>query len=137
MVAGLQEVGLLEIIGDSIISFSDNYLHLILLILWSSALVSMLLDNIPFVTVMVPIIFQVQPHLPAGVDINLMWWALSLGACLGACGTPVGSSANVVAIGMGNKNGVSVSFPDYLKVGLPLTFVALSICSAYFIFILS
>jgi len=137
MVAGLEEVGLLSLIGDEIISFSDNYLHLILLILWSSAIVSMLLDNIPFVTVMVPIIFQVQPHLPVGVDPQLMWWALSLGACLGACGTPVGSSANVVAIGMGKKSGVNVSFTDYLKVALPLTFISLSICTAYFIFILS
>jgi Na+/H+ antiporter NhaD/arsenite permease-like protein len=136
MVAGLEEVGLLELIGNSIIGFSDDYLSLLLMVLWSSAIVSMLLDNIPFVTVMVPIIFQVQPFLPAGVDPNMLWWALSLGAVLGACGTPIGSSANVVSMGVARRNGVNVSFLDYLKISLPLTFVALSIASAYFILII-
>jgi len=132
MVAGLEHVGLLEMIGEGIINFTDNYLILILLILWSSAIISMLLDNIPFVTVMVPIVFQLQPSLPAGVDPMLLWWALSLGACLGACGTPIGSSANVVSIGIARKSGVHLSFIDYMKVGLPLTIVALTICSIYF-----
>ncbi len=136
MVAGLEHVGLLEQIGEAIIQYSDDYQKLILLILWSSAIISMLLDNIPFVTVMVPIIFQVQPFIPAGVDPNLMWWALSLGACIGACGTPVGSSANVVGIGMAKKHGVHISFLNYIKIGLPLTMVALSICSLYFILII-
>lgn len=132
MVSGLAHVGLLELIGNEITSFSDNYLHLVLLILWSSAVISMLLDNIPFVTVMVPIIFQVQPSLPVGVDPLMLWWALSLGACLGACGTPVGSSANVVSIGIAKKSGIHLSFIDYLKIGLPMTIVALVICSIYF-----
>lgn len=136
MVAGLEQVGLLELIGNTVISFSDDYLTLILLILWSSAIVSMLLDNIPFVTVMVPIIFQVQPFLPTGVDPNMLWWALSLGAVLGACGTPIGSSANVVSMGVARRNGINVSFLDYLKIGLPLTFAALSIASMYFIIII-
>lgn len=136
MVAGLEHVGLLEMIGKTIISFSDDYRSLILIILWSSAFVSMLLDNIPFVTVMVPIIFQVQPHLPAGVDPNMLWWALSLGAVLGACGTPIGSSANVVSMGVAKRNGVKVSFLDYLKMGFPLTMVALSVASVYFIFVI-
>ncbi len=136
MVAGLEHVGLLEQIGEGIIQYSDDYQKLILIILWSSAIISMLLDNIPFVTVMVPIIFQVQPFIPAGVDPNLMWWALSLGACIGACGTPVGSSANVVGIGMAKKHGVNISFLNYIKIGLPLTMVALSICSIYFMMII-
>lgn len=136
MVAGLEHVGLLDMIGNTIISFSDDYQHLILIILWSSAIVSMLLDNIPFVTVMVPIIFQVQPFLPETADPQLMWWALSLGAVLGACGTPIGSSANVVSIGVAKRNGVTVSFLQYLKIALPMTFVALSIASLYFVAII-
>ncbi|MDF2378923.1 MAG: ArsB/NhaD family transporter [Candidatus Gracilibacteria bacterium] len=132
MVHGLEKVGLLDMISHGIIGFTDDYLTLLLMILWLSGIVSMLLDNIPFVTVMIPVIFQIQATLPGTVDPTMLWWALSLGACLGGCGTPIGASANVVSLGLAKKAGVKIGFLEYMKYGLPLTIVALSICSVYF-----
>lgn len=135
MVAALEKVGLLEMIGHEIVGVTDNYLYLLLLVLWLSGFVSMLLDNIPFVTIMIPVIFQIQGTLPPGVDPNMLWWALSLGACLGGMGSPIGASTNVVSLGLAKKHGVDISFLEYLKIGAPMTVIALSICTVYFIII--
>ena len=70
-----------------------NDLLMLLLILWVSAILSSFLDNIPFVATLIPLIITMGK---SGMDIAPLWWALSLGACLGGNGTLVGASANVV-----------------------------------------
>ena len=90
----------------------------------------MILDNIPFVTVMIPVIVGIQANLP-GVDTSILWWALSLGACLGGNGTLIGASANVVSADLAKKQGVNISFLSYMKFSLPLTVGILIICSGY------
>lgn len=137
MVAALQKIGVLSMLGQEFIGLTDDYLTLLLLLLWIAGIVSMLIDNVPFVTMMIPIVFQIQGTLPPDVNAQLLWWALSLGACLGGCGSPIGSSANVVALGIAHKNGVEISSMQYLKVAFPLTIVMLGICSLYFVVLLS
>jgi Na+/H+ antiporter NhaD/arsenite permease-like protein len=82
---------------------------------------------------MIPVIFTIQTGMPSDFDINLLWWSLSLGACLGGMGTLVGASANVVAAGIASKNGVNISFARYLKFGFPIAIFSLVICSIYFV----
>ena len=91
----------------------------------------MLINNIPFMTLMVPVIFNIQAGLTGDVDPNLLWWALSLGACLGGNGTLVGASANIIGADLAKKDGVHISFLQFMKYGLPFTFISLIISSLY------
>jgi Na+/H+ antiporter NhaD/arsenite permease-like protein len=66
-------------------------------------------------------------HLP----MESVWWALSLGACLGGNGTLIGASANVIVAGIAERYGSPIKFRDYLKVGFPLMLLSISISSIY------
>ncbi len=130
MVAGIETTGVLDQLSEYIATSTTNIFYLSLIVLWVSGFVSMILDNIPFVTVMIPVIFGMQAHL-AGVDTSILWWALSLGACLGGNGTLIGASANVIAADLAKKQGTHISFLEYMKFSLPLTIGILIICSGY------
>jgi len=138
MVAGLEEAGVLTIIGNEFIGITDNFLYLLLILLWLTGIASMVVDNVAFATMMIPIVMQVQTSLPAGgPDHQLLWWAMVLGACLGGCGSPIGSSANVVALGIAAKNDCKISSFEYVRIAFPITILMLVICSLYFIVLLS
>lgn len=138
MVAGLRKVGALEMIGDQFIAMTQGYsfLAILLILLWVSGIASMIIDNVPFVTMMIPIVLQIQGSLGTGVPVDQLWWAMALGACLGGCGSPIGSSANVVALGLAEKSGYHISNKAYLKTALPITLVMLAVSSLYFVIIL-
>lgn len=136
VVGGIEHVGLLEHIAQAISAYSESPLAMLLIVMWSAGLLSMVLDNIPFVAVMIPVIMSLQTDLPAGFDPNMLWWALALGANLGGNGTLVGASANVVAAGIARKNGVNIGFGQYFKFGFPIALASLVICTIYFYIIL-
>ena len=122
-VGGMEKTGVISAISKGIISFTEGHeIITILVILWASALVSSVLNNIPFVAAMIPLIISMKNQ---GMDVELLWWALSLGACLGGNGTLIGASANVVLSDISNKHGYPITFASYLKVGFP--FMILSI----------
>lgn len=129
MVAGVEQTGILEQLSHFVAGTTTNIFYLALIVLWVSGLASMILDNIPFVTVMIPVIMGIQTQL--GPEAAVLWWALSLGACLGGNGTLIGASANVVSADLAKKSGVRISFLEYMKFSLPLTLGVLVICSAY------
>jgi len=130
MVGGVEKTGFLDQISLWIGGSTDNLLYLSLIVLWVSGIISMVLDNIPFVTVMIPVIIGVQSQF-VGVDTSILWWALSLGACLGGNGTLIGASSNIVSVDLAKKEGLRISFLDYMKFALPLTLGILVICSGY------
>ena len=134
MVAGVEKTGILEALSEYVAHSTSNIFYLALIVLWVSGIVSMILDNIPFVTVMIPVIMGIQAELGGSTDIAILWWALSLGACLGGNGTIVGASANVVSIDIAKKKGVGISFIEYLKFSFPVTIGILTICSVYLFF---
>ncbi|MDA1060727.1 MAG: ArsB/NhaD family transporter [bacterium] len=129
MVAGVETTGLLESLSHWVAGSTTDILHLSLIILWVSGLTSMVLDNIPFVTIMIPVIVGIQSQIPG--DTTILWWALSLGACLGGNGTLIGASANVVSADLARKQGINISFLNYMKFSFPLTIGVLLICSLY------
>lgn len=133
MVGGVEKTGILEELSHWIANSSDNILYLTLIVLWISGLVSMILDNIPFVAIMIPVIFGIQAEF-VGVDTSILWWALSLGACLGGSGTLIGASSNIVSVDLARKEGVRISFFGYMKFALPMTLGILVICSGYLYF---
>ena len=101
------------------------------IILWVSAVLSAILDNIPFVATMIPLIKGMAPAFGGPKAIEPLWWCLSLGACLGGNGTLTGASANLAVAGIAERNGIRFGFVQYLAYGVPLTLVSIAICQAY------
>ena len=129
VVGGLQETGLIQILADLLMEATSGRLALTLIIvLWVSALVSSFLDNIPFVATLIPLILTMES---SGMDVTPLWWAVSLGACLGGNGTLIGASANVVLSGISNKHGYPITFASYFKVGFPMMLVSVIISTIY------
>lgn len=100
-----------------------------LAVVWGSVAFSAFVDNVPYLTAMIPVVQTMSDHM--GVNIELLVFGLLIGACLGGNITPVGASANVVATGMLRKNGYVISFGDFVKIGLPFTLIATLLGSAF------
>ncbi len=100
-----------------------------LLICWVSAVLSAFIDNIPYVAVSIPVIHQLSAALPG--DTSVLWWALSLGACLGGNATVIGASANVTTIGLAEKEGLRIGFREYSRFAAPITTLTILISSAF------
>ena len=129
VVGGLQETGVIQILANGLMDLTEGHMTLtILLILWVSAIVSSFLDNIPFVATLIPLILTMQS---SGVDVTPLWWAVSLGACLGGNGTLIGASANVVLSGISNRHGFPITFASDVKVGFPLMLVSVAISTVF------
>lgn len=129
-VGGLQEVGIIDKLANALMNATDgNMTVTMIVVLWVSAIVSSFLDNIPFVATLIPMILTMQAT--GGIDVAPLWWALSLGACLGGNGTLIGASANVVLSGISNKNGYPITFKSYTKVGFPLMIISIAISTVF------
>lgn len=130
IVGGLVETGLISALGKKAVEVTGgNVTSASFLILWLSAIVSAFVDNIPFVSTMIPL---VKTMGDAGIsNLEPLWWSLSLGACLGGNGTLVGASANLIVAGLASQQGIKISFGSFLKIGFPLMLVSILICSAY------
>ena len=129
VVGGLNSTGVIAMLANGMLELvGDNEVLAIVLVLWASALISAFLDNIPFVATLIPMIQTMQQ---GGMDVLPLWWALSLGACLGGNGSPIGASANVVLAGVSAKNGYPITFMSYLKKGFPLMLLSVAICTVY------
>ena len=130
VVGGLEETGILKLIADFIGRISDGNVKLMIaIILWVSAIASAFVDNIPFAATMVPIIQSLSAS--AGVPIETLAWALSLGTDIGGSATPIGASANVVGTSVAAKNGHPISWGRYCKKLAPATVIVLAISTVY------
>ena len=130
VVGGMEETGVIDQLATLLIGMTGgNMVLTMLIILWVSAIVSSFLDNIPFVATLIPMILAIQAE--SGMDVTPLWWALSLGACLGGNGTLIGASANVALSGISNKNGYPITFMSYLKVGFPMMILSVAISMVY------
>ncbi len=129
VVGSLEVNGVIQLMAQWILDvFADNPLLLMIVILWVSAVLSAILDNIPFVATMIPLVLAMEA---GGVDVVPLWWAISLGACLGGNGTLIGASANVVLSGISGKHGHPITFTQFLKVGFPVMVVTVAIAMVY------
>jgi len=126
VVAGVDRAGLLRLLADKLVAATGGDLKaLTLAILWASALLSAVIDNIPFVATMIPVIKSMAPQLGGDPAILPLWWSLSLGACFGGNGTLIGASANLTVAGIGERAGVPFRFMEYLKIALPLMLMSI------------
>jgi len=121
MVGGIQEVGLIQLIAESVRSLAgDSLLIATLSVIWISAFFSAIVANIPFTAAIVPVTVFLTQTLP-GAENNVLYWGLALGAGLGGNATYIGSAPNIVAAGILDRAGFRLKFGDFSRVGVPVT----------------
>lgn len=139
--------GVIESLSSRMIALTnpkpDDMFTLAMVMVWFSAIASAIVDNIPFVATMNPLVLDMihkvyEPGICASAAQNIhnpavmpVWWALSLGSCLGGNGTAIGASANVIVVGMAEKAGYPITFLRFLKYGVPVMVLSVFISMIY------
>jgi Na+/H+ antiporter NhaD/arsenite permease-like protein len=132
IVRAVDVAGIIELAARHLLAATgEDPAATILAILWGSAILSAIVDNIPFVAAMIPLIRETAPHLGGPEHLGPLWWALSLGACLGGNGTLIGASANLAVAGIAERNGVAFGFVAYTKYAFGLMLISVAICNVY------
>ena len=130
LVGSLSVSGILNDAANFILSIGGgNTFFIFMIIVWASVLLSAFVDNVPFLVAMLPITQVITENL--GASKYLFFFGLLIGASVGGNITPIGSSANIVAMGLLKKKGYNVNFMDFVKVGLPFTIAAVAASSLF------
>lgn len=130
MVGSLVNLGIIEYVGKvAIEAIGDNYLAAAMGLLFGSAAVSGIVDNIPYVATLAPLTNDLVQA--GGAAAHPLWWALALGADLGGNLTAIGASANVVVLGIAQRAGHPISFWTFTKYGLLVTAVTVGLAAPY------
>jgi Na+/H+ antiporter NhaD/arsenite permease-like protein len=128
VVGGLEKTGVLDDLGRGLGGIAGgNPAVLLTLLLWMSAILSMVLDNVPFAAAMVPVIRNLS--VGSGIPAGTMVWPLALGMNVGGNATPIGASANVVGLAVAEKANVHVTWREYMASAAPASFVAIAVCN--------
>lgn len=131
IVGALAETGVIGMLANGLIDMTGGNVFITMLVLLiGSAVISSFLDNIPFVATMIPILLAMEA---TGMDVTPLWWAVSLGACLGGNGTLIGASANVVLSDISKKHGYEISFATFFKTGFPIMLLTILIAGVYLV----
>jgi len=132
VVHGVDSTGLLKLLADKMLALTGGDLTATaMVILWSSAILSAIIDNIPFVATMIPLIKAMAPTFGGPEGLMPLWWSLSLGACLGGNGTLIGASANLVVAGFAERAGQPIRFIQYTLMAFPLMLISIAISAVY------
>lgn len=132
VVAGVEKTGALGWLAEAVTHATQGNLMLtVFAVLWVSAIASAIIDNIPFVAAMIPVIHAMAPDFGGKEAILPLWLALSLGACFGGNGTLIGASANLTVSGIAQREGIGFGFAAFTRRALPLTLMSVLIAQAY------
>jgi Na+/H+ antiporter NhaD/arsenite permease-like protein len=141
IVGGVVKVGLIKWMSLKVLEITQgNLFATSMIIMWFSAVASAIVDNIPYVATMNPLVIDMAKQLwPDETGTALLqhaelmpiWWSLALGACLGGNGSPIGASANVIVVGMSERAGQKISFVRFLMYGLPIMVLTVFISMVY------
>ena len=132
IVAGVEHVGLLEFFGNKVLEFTEGDMRMTaLLIFWASGILSALLDNIPFVATMIPLIESTADSFGGPDAIEPLWWSLALGACLGGNGTLLGASANLTVAAFAEKAKQPIGFLKFMMYAFPIMLLTLAMAHVY------
>ena len=131
VVGAIQEVGLIAQIATLLANIvGENLLLAMLVVIWSSALLSTVIANIPFTAAMLPVIAYLTATIP-GADTKVLFYCLSVGAAMGGNGSLIGASANMVAAGISERAGYPISYAYFLKKGMPILFISVGIATIW------
>jgi Na+/H+ antiporter NhaD/arsenite permease-like protein len=132
VVYGIETTGILEMLAEHVIKLTDGDRAVTALaILWVSAVASAIVDNIPFVATMIPLIENMAPGFGGSEQLMPLWWSLALGACLGGNGSLVGASANLIVAGFAERSGQPIRFLPFMLMAFPLMLVSIAISTVY------
>ncbi len=132
IVSGVEHVGLLDFFGQKVLELTDgDLMKTSFLIFWASGILSAILDNIPFVATMIPLIESTADTFGGPTAIEPLWWSLALGACLGGNGTLLGASANLTVAAFAERAKQPIRFISFVKVGFPIMILTLAIANVY------
>jgi Na+/H+ antiporter NhaD/arsenite permease-like protein len=132
LVSGLEVTGVLNILGEKALELvSGSVQKATFLVLWASAILSAVIDNIPFVATMIPLLKTMEESLGGREAVMPIWWALSLGACLGGNGSLIAASANVIVAGIAAREGKPLNFLKFLLWSIPVLLVSVATATAY------
>ena len=135
LVRGVEETGLLDIAAEGLLDLTGGSMTATAVtIVWVSAIASALVDNIPFVATMIPLIESMEPTFGSAEALMPLWWALSLGSCLGGNGSLVGASANIIVAGFADRAGEPIRFLPFMLAAFPLMLFSIAISSVYVYF---
>lgn len=128
VVEGLVQAGVIRAVAQAALRVVDGNVRLAsMVLLWISALVSGIVDNIPYTVTMIPLVESLGGAMP----VEPLWWSLALGACLGGNATLVGASANVVVASLAERSGHPIRFWHFAGYGVLTTFVSLLLAMGY------
>lgn len=131
VVAGIEKVGVMDLLAHQLVELTGgDFAATAFTILWVSAVASALVDNIPFVATMIPVIQNLAPVFGAE-NLTPLWWSLALGACLGGNGSLVGASANLVVAGFAERAGQPIRFLPFMLLAFPLMLASIAVASLY------
>jgi Na+/H+ antiporter NhaD/arsenite permease-like protein len=136
VIGGVEKSGLLGIVGEQFKPMIiDNPMMAALILLWAAAILSALIDNIPFTAAMIPVLATLQAE---GVNVSVMWWALAMGVGMGGNGSHIGSTANVYIVTISERLARQTGKPEYaitpglwFRKGTPAMIVTLILCSIF------
>ena len=132
LVAGVERAGLLDILARKLVAATGGEMTtMAFTVLWASAILSAIIDNIPFVATMIPIIKGMAPVFGGAEHLLPLWWALALGACLGGNGSLIGASANLIVAGTAERQGVPFKFKTFTLTAFPLMLISVAISHVY------
>ena len=138
IIGGFEANGGIKYLADQLIVLTHGSLNAAtMIILWASGILSGIIDNIPYTATMAPLIEElVSPTTPNAITgaTHALWWALSLGACLGGNLTIIGAAANVIVSETVSSKGHKISFLRFMKYGALVTFISLLLSSVYLYF---
>lgn len=132
LVGSLVKVGVIDQLANLLVAATNNSVPIAMMVLlWGSATLSAIVDNIPFVATMTPVVSELVAPGGQYAGQNGLWWALVLGADLGGNATAIGASANVVVAGIAKRNGHAITFWEFTRYGLVVAVVTLLIATPY------
>jgi len=132
LVHGIERAGVLDLLAEHMVEFTGGDMAVTALtIIWVSAVFSAIVDNIPFVATMIPLIKSMAPAFGGAEQLMPLWWSLALGACLGGNGSLVGASANLIVAGFAERAGHRINFLHFMLAAFPLMLVTVAIASVY------
>ncbi|CAA7611508.1 conserved membrane hypothetical protein [Magnetospirillum sp. LM-5] len=132
VVHGVERAGVLAMLAEKLVGLTGGDMRVTAIaILWASAILSAVVDNIPFVATMIPLIKSMAPTFGGPEALEPLWWSLSLGACLGGNGTLVGASANLTVAGLAERAGHPIRFVPFMKVAFGLMLLSIAIANVY------
>ena len=131
MVGALVNTGVMKTFADFLKDLVGSNVTLAAMsLLGVSAVLSGIVDNIPYVASMSPVVMELSKSIPESAG-DVLWWALAFGADFGGNATIIGASANVVAVGLAKKAGIHISFWQFAKYGIPVTFLSVIMVVPY------